>query len=154
MKKIAEYLLQINAINFNLQILLRGQVDGNLLFIAIIIENLSYLLSESTCTVVCSKRKEMYPHTGNCRGGNGAIAIGFLLPKKIFRLFMCVHRQSTRTPNTIEGYFEKDKNVVVIEFNFYWRSSLKAVEALRDAGCNVLGMCNFTYEFEIAMQNF
>ena len=36
-----------------------------------------------------------------------------------------------------------------------WKGSLKAVEAIRAAGCEVVGMAAiFTYEFPIAVENF
>ena len=52
--------------------------------------------------------------------------------------------------NQIEGYFEKGQKVVVIEdLISTGGSSLNAVRALRDAGCEVLGMVAiFTYRFQ------
>ncbi|MEM8894333.1 MAG: orotate phosphoribosyltransferase [Bacteroidota bacterium] len=58
--------------------------------------------------------------------------------------------------NLIEGKVEEDANVVVIEdLVSTGGSSLKAVEALRKANANVLGMAAiFTYGFPQAEQNF
>ena len=58
--------------------------------------------------------------------------------------------------NQIEGKVESGKNVVVIEdLVSTGGSSLKAVESLRMAGMNVLGMVSiFTYGFPAATQNF
>ena len=56
----------------------------------------------------------------------------------------------------IEGYIEKGQTVVVIEdLISTGGSSLKAVEALREAGCEVKGMAAiFTYGFKTATDNF
>ncbi len=58
--------------------------------------------------------------------------------------------------NMIEGEIPTGKNVVVIEdLISTGKSSLKAVEALRKANVDVLGMVAiFTYGFQIAEQNF
>ena len=58
--------------------------------------------------------------------------------------------------NLIEGKVEPGKKVIVIEdLVSTGGSSLKAVEALRKAGYEVLGMLSiFTYAFELAAQNF
>ena len=58
--------------------------------------------------------------------------------------------------NQIEGRYEKGAKVVVVEdLISTGGSSLSAVEALRNAGCEVLGMTAiFTYGFPVAEQNF
>ena len=58
--------------------------------------------------------------------------------------------------NMIEGVIEKGQSVVVIEdLISTGGSSLKAVEALREAGCEVKGMAAiFTYSFKTAHDNF
>ena len=58
--------------------------------------------------------------------------------------------------NQIEGRVQGNEKVVVIEdLISTGRSSLKAVESLREAGCEVLGLLAiFDYGFEIARQNF
>jgi orotate phosphoribosyltransferase len=58
--------------------------------------------------------------------------------------------------NMIEGYLEAGKNVVVIEdLISTGGSSLKAAQAVRDAGANVLGVVAiFTYQFETATTLF
>ena len=58
--------------------------------------------------------------------------------------------------NMIEGNVEAGQRVVVIEdLISTGMSSLKAVTALREKGCNVVGMVAiFTYGFETARQNF
>lgn len=56
--------------------------------------------------------------------------------------------------NQIEGVIEPGQKVVVIEdLVSTGKSSLKAVEALREAGAEVIGMCSlFTYGFEHAAE--
>lgn len=58
--------------------------------------------------------------------------------------------------NLIEGLVEKGQPVVVVEdLISTGGSSLKAVEALRQYGCEVLGMVAiFTYGFSVAEENF
>lgn len=58
--------------------------------------------------------------------------------------------------NLIEGKVTKGQKVVVIEdLISTGGSSLKAVEALRDSGFEVLGMAAiFTYSFDLAAKNF
>src|ERR1700712_3295809 len=58
--------------------------------------------------------------------------------------------------NLIEGDIMTGKRVVVIEdLISTGKSSLQAVDALRDAGYDVAGLAAiFTYEFDVATQNF
>ncbi len=58
--------------------------------------------------------------------------------------------------NMIEGEMKEGQKVVVVEdLISTGNSSLKAVEALRAAGCEVIGMVSiFTYGFDVANQNF
>jgi orotate phosphoribosyltransferase len=58
--------------------------------------------------------------------------------------------------NQIEGVIQKGQRVVVVEdLISTGKSSLLAVEALKEAGAQVKGMVAiFTYGFEIAEQNF
>lgn len=58
--------------------------------------------------------------------------------------------------NLIEGKLDSGRKVVVVEdLVSTGGSSLKAAEALRAAGCEVLGMvCIFTYGFDLAEKNF
>lgn len=58
--------------------------------------------------------------------------------------------------NLIEGEVVSGQRVVVIEdLISTGKSSLKAVDALREAGCNVVGLVSiFTYQLPIAEENF
>ncbi len=103
--------------------------------------------------------KEHFPNVEVVTGvATGGIAHGALVAEALGLPFAYV-RSSAKghgMQNLIEGDVLKDQNVVVIEdLISTGGSSLKAVEALRDAGCNVLGMVAiFTYDFEISVKNF
>ncbi len=88
----------------------------------------------------------------------GAIAQGALVAEKMGLPFIYVRSapKSHGMENLIEGYLEKGKKVVVIEdLISTGGSSLKAVEAIRQAGCEVLGMAAiFSYGFQVAIENF
>ncbi|UKN01697.1 orotate phosphoribosyltransferase [Paracrocinitomix mangrovi] len=88
----------------------------------------------------------------------GGIAIGALVAEELGLPFIYV-RSSAKAHglgNQIEGEYQEGQRVVVIEdLISTGGSSLKAVEALRDGGINVLGLAAiFTYGFEIADKNF
>jgi orotate phosphoribosyltransferase len=88
----------------------------------------------------------------------GGIAHGALVAEKMNKAFAYVRSSSKGhgLGNQIEGVVEKGQNVLVIEdLISTGGSSLKAVQALREAGCNVVGMIAiFTYDFDVATENF
>jgi orotate phosphoribosyltransferase len=88
----------------------------------------------------------------------GAIAQGALVAEALGLPFVYVRSEEKKhgLANLIEGVVEAGKTVVVIEdLISTGQSSLKAVEALRDAGCIVKGMAAiFTYELPVATQRF
>jgi len=88
----------------------------------------------------------------------GAIAIGVLVAQEMGLPFIYVRPEPKKhgRKNQIEGYLEKGQNVVVVEdLISTGKSSLNAVNALKEAGANVKGMVAiFTYGFENAVQNF
>ena len=88
----------------------------------------------------------------------GAIAQGVLVAEKLNLPFAYVRSspKSHGLENLIEGDVKPGETVVVVEdLISTGGSSLKAVHALRDAGCRVIGMAAiFTYGFEIAVENF
>ncbi|MEN8118832.1 MAG: orotate phosphoribosyltransferase [Bacteroidota bacterium] len=88
----------------------------------------------------------------------GAIAHGVLVAELLDIPFVYVRASSKKhgLTNMIEGVLEAKQNVVVIEdLVSTGGSSLKAVEALRKAGANVLGMLAiFSYGFQVADDNF
>jgi orotate phosphoribosyltransferase len=88
----------------------------------------------------------------------GAIAIGVLVAQHLNVPFIYVRPEakSHGRKNQVEGFLEKNKNVVVVEdLISTGKSSLNAVKALKDAGAKVKGMVAiFNYGFEIASENF
>ncbi|MDT8400105.1 MAG: orotate phosphoribosyltransferase [Bacteroidales bacterium] len=103
--------------------------------------------------------KEKYPDAELIAGvATGAIAHGVLVAEAMGLPFVYVRSGAKEhgLGKQIEGFYEKGQKVVVIEdLISTGGSSLRAVSALRDAGCNVLGMIAiFTYGFQKAYDNF
>jgi orotate phosphoribosyltransferase len=88
----------------------------------------------------------------------GAIAHGVLVAQELGLPFVYVRSSEKKhgLENKIEGHFESGQSVVVIEdLVSTGKSSLQAVEALRDAGCEVKGMAAiFSYKLQKALDNF
>jgi orotate phosphoribosyltransferase len=88
----------------------------------------------------------------------GGIAQGALVAQEMGLPFVYVRSEAKKhgLTNMIEGVVEAGQSVVVIEdLISTGGSSLKAVEALRAAGCDVKGMAAiFTYGFKVADENF
>lgn len=88
----------------------------------------------------------------------GAIAQGALVADELQLPFVYVRSKPKGhgLENLIEGKIDEGNKVVVIEdLVSTGGSSLKAIEALREVKCNVLGMCAiFTYGFPVAEENF
>ena len=88
----------------------------------------------------------------------GAIAIGVLVAQELGVPFVYVRPEAKKhgRKNQIEGHLEKGQNVVVIEdLISTGKSSLQAVDALKETDVNIKGMVAiFTYGFEIANKNF
>jgi orotate phosphoribosyltransferase len=159
-KKIADYLLQIKAIKLqpsnpftwasgwkspiycdNRKTLSFPEVRG--------------YIRDSFATTV----RSLYPGAEMIAGvATGAIAHGVLAAEKLGLPFIYVRSEakSHGLGNQIEGSYEKGQKVVVIEdLISTGGSSLNAVKALRDAGCEVLGMVAiFTYGFQKAADGF
>lgn len=88
----------------------------------------------------------------------GAIGIGLLVAEALDLPFVYVRPEPKKHGrlNQIEGFFEKGQSVVVIEdLISTGKSSLLAVEALRESGARILGMAAiFSYGFEEAKAKF
>ncbi|NOU60463.1 orotate phosphoribosyltransferase [Marinifilum caeruleilacunae] len=103
--------------------------------------------------------KEKYPEVEVIAGvATGAIAQGALVAEEMNKPMVYI-RSSAKAhgmTNLIEGEIKAGQKVVVIEdLISTGGSSLKAVQALREAGCEVLGMVAiFTYGFQKAVDNF
>lgn len=88
----------------------------------------------------------------------GAIGIGMLVAEYLGLPFIYVRPDAKGhgRKNQIEGFIESGQNVVVVEdLISTGKSSLNAVNALKEAGINVKGMIAiFTYGFDVAAKNF
>lgn len=88
----------------------------------------------------------------------GAIAQGVLVADRLDLPFVYVRSgaKDHGKQNLIEGRIDGVKNVVIVEdLISTGGSSLKAATALKEAGCNVMGMVAiFTYGFKQAEDNF
>ncbi len=88
----------------------------------------------------------------------GAIGIGMLVAEQLDLPFIYVRPEAKKhgRKNQIEGIVPTGKNVIVVEdLISTGKSSLNAVEALKEVDANVLGMVAiFNYGFDIATQNF
>ncbi len=88
----------------------------------------------------------------------GGIAHGALVAQDMGLPFVYVRAEAKKhgLSNLIEGVLERGQSVVVIEdLISTGGSSLKAVDALREAGAEVKGMAAiFTYGFKVATDNF
>jgi len=159
-KKIAEYLLQIKAIKL--------QPSNPFTWASgwkspIYCDNRKTLSFPEVRSYICdsfaSLIKELYPEAEVIAGvATGAIPHGALTADRLELPFIYVRSGAKEhgLGNQIEGYYSKGQKVVVIEdLVSTGGSSLNAVKALREAGCDVLGMTAiFTYEFKKASDAF
>ena len=159
-KKIAEYLLQIKAIKLQPSNPFTWASGWKSPIYCDNRKTLSFpevrsFIRDSFAALV----KELYPQADLIAGvATGAIAHGALAADKLGLPFIYVRSGAKEhgLGNQIEGYFEPGQKVVVIEdLISTGGSSLSAVRALREAGCEVLGMVAiFTYEFKKASGGF
>lgn len=88
----------------------------------------------------------------------GAIAQGALVAQEMGLPFVYVRssKKGHGLDNQIEGVIESGQSVIVVEdLVSTGQSSLAAVHALREAGCNVKGMVAiFSYNLKVAEENF
>jgi orotate phosphoribosyltransferase len=108
---------------------------------------------------LCDTAQHFFPEMEVIAGvATGAIAQGALVADKL-QLPFCYVRSAPKDhglENLVEGNLSKGQKVVIIEdLISTGGSSLKAVQAIRNAGAEVLGMVAiFSYQFPIADQNF
>jgi orotate phosphoribosyltransferase len=103
--------------------------------------------------------RSLYPNAEGIAGvATGAIAHGVLVAEQMGLPFVYIRSAAKGhgLENLIEGYYTPNQRFVVIEdLISTGGSSLKAVEALRNEKCKVLGMVAiFTYGFPDAVDNF
>jgi orotate phosphoribosyltransferase len=105
------------------------------------------------------KVRTLYPDAEVIAGvATGAIAVGVLVAEALNLPFIYVRSSSKDhgLGNQIEGFYKEGQKVVVIEdLISTGGSSLKAIEALRDAKLDVMGMLAiFTYQFNVSVEAF
>jgi len=159
-KKTAEYLLQINAIKLQPSNPFTWASGWKSPIYCDNRKTLSYpevrsYIRDSFVSIIL----KLYPQAEMIAGvATGAIAHGALAADKLGLPFIYVRSgvKEHGLGNQIEGFYETGQKVVVIEdLISTGGSSLSAVKALREAGCNVLGMVAiFTYEFKKATDGF
>ena len=108
---------------------------------------------------LCHAIQEHFPEAEAVAGvATGAIAQGVLVADQLGLPFSYVRPKPKDhgMGNQIEGEIKKGAKVVVVEdLISTGGSSLKAVQALRDYGCEVVGMvASFTYGFPVAEEAF
>ncbi|WP_317208006.1 orotate phosphoribosyltransferase [Mongoliitalea daihaiensis] len=113
------------------------------------------LIKNHLCTII----KEKFPSTESIAGvATAGIPQGALIAEELNLPFLYVRSKPKGhgMENMIEGKVTPGQKVVVIEdLVSTGGSSLKAVQDLRNAGFEVLGMLAiFTYGFELAKSNF
>lgn len=88
----------------------------------------------------------------------GAIAIGVLVAQEIGVPFVYVRPEPKKhgRMNQVEGYLNTGQNVIVVEdLVSTGKSSLNAIQALKDCGVQIKGMVAiFDYGFDIAKESF
>lgn len=158
--KIAEYLLQINAIKLNTQQPYTWASgwkspiysDNRLILSHPEIRNYVKLAMAS---LIQEKFSGVQAIIGVATAG---IAPGALVADVLNLPFGYVRSEAKKhgMGKQIEGDIIAGTKIVVVEdLVSTGRSSLQAIEAVRAAGCEVLGLaCIFTYAFNIAQQNF
>lgn len=113
------------------------------------------LIRDSLCKAVVDNFQEADVIAGVA---TGAIAQGALVADRLGKPFVYVRSapKDHGMANLIEGNLEPGSRVMVVEdLISTGGSSLKAVQALRDAGCEVTGMvASFTYGFPVAEEAF
>lgn len=111
------------------------------------------------CQKFVTEIRENYPHAEAIAGvATGGIAHGMLVADRLGLPFAYVRDKPKAhgRENTVEGFLEKGTKVIVIEdLISTGGSSIKAIDALRNYGLEVLGLLAiFTYNFQKATDAF
>jgi orotate phosphoribosyltransferase len=159
-KRIAEYLLQIKAIKLQPSNPFTWSSGWKSPIYCDNRKTLSFpevrsFIRDSFASLILEK----YPRVQLIAGvATGAISHGALVADKLGLPFIYVRAEAKEhgLGNLIEGYYTPGQKVVVIEdLISTGGSSLNAVKALRDSGCEVLGLVAiFSYQFQKATDNF
>ena len=158
--KVAEFLLQIKAVKLNPQLPftwasgLKSPIycDNR---VTLSYPNIRTFIRQTFAEAILEQYGKPDVIAGVATGG---IAQGALVAQELGVPFIYVRSSAKEhgMGNQVEGYFERGQRVVVIEdLISTGGSSLKAVEALRDAELDVKGLLAiFTYGFHLATENF
>lgn len=158
--KIAEYLLQIHAIKlqptnpFTWASGWKSPIysDNRLLLSHVKVRN---FVKKELSNLVTEKFNNVDAIVGVATAG---IAPGTLVADYLNLPFGYVRSEPKKhgMAKQIEGDIKPGTNIVVIEdLVSTGKSSLAAIDAIKDSGCNVLGLaCIFTYDFNLAKNNF
>jgi len=159
-KLVAEKLLEISAIKLQPELPFTWASGWNSPIYTDNRKTLSYPELRSFLKVeLCRLILERYGDADAIAGvATGAIAMGALVADTIGKPYVYVRStpKDHGLENLIEGNLKPGQRVVVIEdLISTGGSSLKAVQAIRNAGCEVIGMAAlFTYQFPIAIEAF
>jgi orotate phosphoribosyltransferase len=158
--KVAEFLLQIKAVKLNPQSPFTWASGINSPIycdnrVTLSYPNIRTFIRQTFAEAILEQYGKPDVIAGVATGG---IAQGALVAQELGVPFIYVRSSAKQhgMGNQVEGYFEKGQRVVVIEdLISTGGSSLKAVEALREAGLDVKGLLAiFTYGFDLAKENF
>lgn len=159
-KAIAEKLLQINAIKLNIQSPFTWASGWKSPIYCDNRKVLSFpyirdFIKSEMCNVIFEKFPDAELLAGVATAGIswGAMAADQL---KLPYVYVRPKPKEHGLGNQIEGFYEKGQKVVVIEdLVSTGKSSLQAVEALKQAGLEIHGMVSiFTYGFDVAAEAF
>lgn len=157
---LAEKLLQISAIKLQLDMPFTWASGWNSPIYTDNRKTLSYPSLRSFIKVEqCRLILERFPEVDAIAGvATGAIAMGALVADTLGLPYVYVRStpKDHGLENLIEGNLKPGQKVVVIEdLISTGGSSLKAVQAIRNAGCTVVGMAAmFSYLFPVAVEAF
>jgi orotate phosphoribosyltransferase len=159
-KAVAEKLLQINAIQLNVQSPYTWASGWKS---PVYCDNRKVLsfpyIRDFIKSEMCNLVFEDFPDADLLAGvATAGIAWGAMAADQLKLPFIYVRPKPKEhgLGNQIEGFYEKGQKAVVIEdLVSTGKSSLQVVEVLRNAGLNVVGMVSiFTYDFDEAATNF
>lgn len=159
-KTIAQHLLQIKAIKLDSASSFRWASGWDSPIYCDSRKILSYpVVRNLVRDAFCEKIRKVFPEVQAIAGvATGAIAHGALVADRLELPFVYVRSSAKEhgLGNIIEGEVSHCKNFVVIEdLISTGNSSLKAVNALREKGCEVIGLAAiFSYNFSRAEENF
>ncbi|QNJ96826.1 orotate phosphoribosyltransferase [Constantimarinum furrinae] len=159
-QKTAELLLQINAIKLQPQNPFTWASGWRSPIYCDNRITLSYPMIRNYLREQLAKQLEAVYGKPDCIAGvaTGAIGIGALVADYLNLPFCYVRPEAKKhgRQNKIEGYVVENQNVVVVEdLISTGKSSLMAVEALKEANLNVKGMVAiFSYGFSVSEKNF